>query len=203
MNWEKYVVRHVKYHVILANLMEYGYQGLNPGSKVQYLLNSIRCDKLSTAVAGVRARLDTYKKDFDAVVAFLAQYIDKKAPTLSVMIASVTQIRLAKRQKTSTNHGTFRGKIELKKVSRQEYDSMSAAQHQQLYELRKRARLIKGKKTPESSKALETRVVALETKSENSSNESLFADIKLTASNRNNPALDRKGNGTRQSHGDA
>ena len=33
-NWEKYVAHHVKYHIILMNLMEYGYQGLNQGSKV-------------------------------------------------------------------------------------------------------------------------------------------------------------------------
>ena len=62
--------------------MEYGYQGLDPGSKVQYLLNSMRCDKLSTAVATVRANPDKYQKDFDTVVAFLTQYVDKKAPTL-------------------------------------------------------------------------------------------------------------------------
>ena len=112
--------------------MEYRYQGLDPVSKVQYLLNGIRCDKLSTAVATVRAHTYKYEKDFDTVVAFLTQYIDKKAPTLSVKVASVTQTRPAKRQKTSTSHGTFRGKIELKKYSREEYDSMSAAQCQQL-----------------------------------------------------------------------
>ena len=30
-NCEKYVAHHVKYHIILGNLMEYGYQGLDPG----------------------------------------------------------------------------------------------------------------------------------------------------------------------------
>ena len=53
---------------------------------------------------------------------------------------------------------------------------MLIAQCQQLYELRKKAGLIKGKKTPESSKALEAIVAALEEKTENSSNPSLFAD---------------------------
>ena len=80
---------------------------------------------------------------------------------------------------------------------------MSVAQCQQLYELQKKARLIKGMKTQESSTALEARGDTLEAKSENSSNESLFADVKPTTSNRNNPALDRKGNDTRQSHADA
>ena len=89
-NWEKYVARHVKYHIILGNLMEYGCQGLDPGSKVRYLLNGIMCDKLSTAVATVRAHPDKYKNNFDAVVAFLTQYIDKKAPSPCVKVASVT-----------------------------------------------------------------------------------------------------------------
>ena len=158
---------------------------------------------MSTAVATVRAHPDKYKKDFDAVVAFLIQYIHKKAPTPSVKVASVTQTKPAKRQKTSASHRTFRGKIELKRCSKEDYDYMSAVQRQQLYELWKTAMLIKGKKTPECGRALEARVAMLEAKSENSSNESLFADVKPTASNRNNPALDRKGNGTRQSHEDA
>ena len=33
-NWKKYVACHVKYHIILTNLMGYRYQGLDPGSKV-------------------------------------------------------------------------------------------------------------------------------------------------------------------------
>ena len=75
----KKFVAHVKYHIILGNLMEYGYQGLDPRSKVRYLLSGIRCDKLSTAVVAVRVHPDKYKEDFDAVVAFLIQYIDKRA----------------------------------------------------------------------------------------------------------------------------
>ena len=62
------------------------------------LLKGIRCDKLSTAVVTVRVHPDRYEKDFDAVVTFLTQYIDKKAPTPSVKFASVTQTRSAKRQ---------------------------------------------------------------------------------------------------------
>ena len=57
-NWEKYVALHVKYNIIQRNHMEYGCQGLDPGSKVQYLLNGIRCDKLFMAVATVRAHSD-------------------------------------------------------------------------------------------------------------------------------------------------
>ena len=33
-NWEKYVAHHVKYHIILGNIVKYGYQDLDPGLKV-------------------------------------------------------------------------------------------------------------------------------------------------------------------------
>ena len=74
---------------------------------------------------------------------------------------------------------------------------MSTAPHHQLYELQKKAGLKKGKKTPESSRALDATVVMLEAKNDNSSNESLFPDEKPKADNRNNSAID-----TRQSHAD-
>ena len=143
-------------------------------------MDGIRCDKLSTAVATVRAHQDKYKKDFYTVVIFLTQI-------------------LTTRQKTSTTHGSLKGKIELKKYSREEYNSMSMAQHQQLHKLRKRPNLIKDKKTAESSRASEARVAVLEAKTGNSSNESLFPDEKPKANNRNNLAIDRKESGTRES----
>ena len=46
-------------------------------------------------------------------------------------------------------------------------------------------------------------MVALEAKTDNSSNESILADEKFKAYNRNDPALNRKGRGTRQSHVDS
>ena len=88
--------------------MEYCHQGLDLGLKVWYLLNGIRCDKLSTAVAAVRVHPDRYKKNFDKVVSFLTQYIDKKALTPSVKVASVAQTRPVKWQKTSATCDTFK-----------------------------------------------------------------------------------------------
>ena len=110
--------------------MEYGYQDFDPGLNIQYLLNGMKCDKLSKVVATVRAHPDKYKKDFDTLVAFLSQYIDKRALTVKLKVASVGQSRPAKQQKASTTHGTFKGNIEWKKCSREECDSMSMAQHQ-------------------------------------------------------------------------
>ena len=67
---------------------------LHPGLKVRYLMNGIRCGKLSTVVAAVRVHPDKYEKDFDAVVTFLTQYIDKRSPAPSVKVASVHRTNL-------------------------------------------------------------------------------------------------------------
>ena len=107
---------------------------------------------------------DKHEKDFIAIVTFLFQYINKIAPTPSVKVASLVQSRPAKWQKTSATHGTFKGKVKLKKYSTEEYGSMSTLQHQQLYDFQKKAGLIKGKKTPESSKAFKAKVAMLEAK---------------------------------------
>ena len=77
---------------------------------------------LLTEAITVRVHLDKYEKDIDAVVAFITKYINKRAPTLRVKIASVGQMRSDKWQMTSATHGTFKWKIELKKYSREEYD---------------------------------------------------------------------------------
>ena len=59
---------------------------------------------------------------------------------------SLIQSRPAKKQKSSINNGTAKGKIELKNYSNEEYDSMSTVQWEQLYEFQKKAGHIKGKK---------------------------------------------------------
>ena len=79
---------------------------------------------------------------------------------------------------------------------------MLTKQCQQLYILQKKAGLIKGTKTQESSRALEAREATLEAKTDIRSNENLFLDEKPKANNRNNLALDRKGSRTRQSNAD-
>ena len=63
--WEKYVSCHVKYRIILKNLKEYGYQGLDLGRKGSHLLQGIKCDKTTTVIATVKANLERYENVFD------------------------------------------------------------------------------------------------------------------------------------------
>ena len=79
---------------------------------------------------------------------------------------------------------------------------MLTAQHKKFYELQKKSWTHQQKKTPENSRALQEIVAMLEAKTDNTSNQNLFPDEKLKANNRYNPALDRKGSGTRQNSAD-
>ena len=52
----------------------------------------------------------------------------------------------------------------MKKYSREKYDPMLEAEHQQLFELQYKTGVIKCKKTPENSRALEDRVLHMKIK---------------------------------------
>jgi hypothetical protein len=45
-NFEKYALTHLRQHLILEALMAHGYVGIDPGSKVRFLLAGIRCSTL-------------------------------------------------------------------------------------------------------------------------------------------------------------
>ena len=124
---KKHMSQHVNYHIILENLNEYRYQCLDSGMEVHHLLNDIRSDKLPVVIVIVRVHPNKYENNFDAVVTYLSQYIDKRGPTPSVKVASITQTRPAKRQKILAAYDTFQGKIELKKYIREKCVLMSMA----------------------------------------------------------------------------
>ena len=64
-NWGKYVAQHVMYQ----------YQGLDPSSESWFLVEQHPVWQ-SAAVVKVRVHPDKYVKDFNAVVAFLTQYLE-------------------------------------------------------------------------------------------------------------------------------
>ena len=58
---------------------------------------------LFTMFATVMAHPVNNERNFDAVIAYLSQFIKKQGPTLSIMVASITQTRPKKRLKTSVS----------------------------------------------------------------------------------------------------
>ena len=76
----KNVSHHVKYYIVLKNLKVYSYQGLDTGMKVCHLLQSIKCNKMSSAITAVMANPDRCVKKIDACVIYLCQYVEMHRP---------------------------------------------------------------------------------------------------------------------------
>ena len=120
-NWEKCVSCHVNYHIIPENIKEYGCQGLDPGTTFLHLMNDMRCNKRSTVIVTARSHPDKCEKDFNAVVTYLLQCIEKGRPIPSIMVVSITQTRPVERQKIREANDTFKGQNDVKEYSRSGY----------------------------------------------------------------------------------
>ena len=81
--------QHVKCHVILENLNEYDYQGLDPEAKVHHHLNGIKCDKMLEAVVATEVNHNKYELDFDTHVAYFFKCVEKRGPATCFKGASV------------------------------------------------------------------------------------------------------------------
>ena len=73
-NFEKYVKVQVEQHQILEDLTRHGYAGIDPRSKVRYLLNGIKTKDLETVKSRILSDT-TLRSDFDASVNLFQDFI--------------------------------------------------------------------------------------------------------------------------------
>ena len=82
-------------------------------TKFHYLLNEIRCSKLSNLIAAISVSLDKYNGDFEIVVAFLLHCVSEKG--LQKFWCEFGQGRLTKHQMMSTTAlSTFKERLSAK-----------------------------------------------------------------------------------------
>ena len=74
-NFEKYVTVHKEQHNILQSLEEYGHKGIYDQSKVIYLNNVIKNNKLGT-INATTIYSDDYSGDFDECVTLYKDFIN-------------------------------------------------------------------------------------------------------------------------------
>ena len=73
-NFEKFVKTHVDQHQVLTDLTRHGYAGIDPRSKVRYLLDGIKTNTLAAVKTQIMA--DTrLRNDFDACVNLFQDFI--------------------------------------------------------------------------------------------------------------------------------
>ena len=73
-NFEKYVKTHVDQHQILQDLTAHGYSGIDPRSKVRYLMEGINTKELDHVKTRIMSD-ETLRSDFDACVNLFQDFI--------------------------------------------------------------------------------------------------------------------------------
>lgn len=75
-NFEKYVRCHIDQHAVLEGLVEHGYTGIDDRSKVRYLMDGIKTDKLDAVKTTVIAD-PQLRTDFDGTVGLYKDFIEQ------------------------------------------------------------------------------------------------------------------------------
>jgi hypothetical protein len=84
-NFEKYAPMHLRQHLILEALMAHGYVGIDPGSKVRFLLAGIRCSTLD-AVKTCIISDEGLRADFARCVTLFNDFVKQTAQTSNAQL---------------------------------------------------------------------------------------------------------------------
>jgi hypothetical protein len=118
-DFEKYVNVHKSQHSIMEGLVEHGYTGIDPRSKVRYLLDGIKTDKFDSVKARIMSDADL-RNDFDACVTLYQDFIKQTSKSKTHPTVNVSEVR--------TNAGSGKRKsdqIEDRYYTKAEYDALS------------------------------------------------------------------------------
>ena len=96
-NFQKYVQKHKALHIILEGLVEHGYMGIDPRTKVRHLNTGIRTNKLDVPKSQIMAS-SALSTNFDNAVTVYQDYITQCKTTGSVTfnISSTTSTKAGK-----------------------------------------------------------------------------------------------------------
>lgn len=149
-NFEKYVRTHVDQHAILEGLTRHGYAGIDPRSKVRFLLEGIKTHEFDHVKSTIMASA-TLRQDFDLCVNLFQDFIKQSAPNRTANISAI-QVRPNNGQ---ANNNTSTADwdnvapdmtIEDRYYNKQEYSKLTQAQRKGLDIKRKKRGHVKGGK---------------------------------------------------------
>ncbi|KAI2504041.1 hypothetical protein MHU86_10403 [Fragilaria crotonensis] len=126
-DFEKYVNVHKQQHSIMEGLVEHGYTGIDPRSKVRYLLDGIKTDKFDSVKTRIMSDA-TLRNDFDGCVTlyqdFMKQTGSKTKGNPNVNISEVKVHNGGKRKRSDEAEDRY--------YTKSEYDALSPAQKKDL-----------------------------------------------------------------------
>jgi hypothetical protein len=122
-DFERYVNVHKQQHSVLEGLVEHGYAGIDPRSKVRYLLEGIKTDKFDAVKTRIYSD-STLRNDFDACVTLYQDYIRQtvKSKTAANTV-NISEVRTGKRKGDQ---------VEDRYYTKEEYSSLTPDQKKEL-----------------------------------------------------------------------
>lgn len=124
-DFEKYVNVHKSQHSIMEGLVEHGYTGIDPRSKVRYLLDGIKTDKFDSVKTRIMSDA-TLRNDFDACVTLYQDFIKQTAKSKTTPTVGISEL------KTSTGTKRKSDTIKDRYYTKAEYDALSASDKKEL-----------------------------------------------------------------------
>jgi hypothetical protein len=124
-DFEKYINVHKSQHSIMEGLVEHGYTGIDPRSKVRYLLDGIKTDKFDSVKTRIMSDA-ALRNDFDACVTLYQDFIKQTVKSKSTPTVGISEI------KTSSGGKRKSEAVEDRYYTKAEYDALSAEAKKEL-----------------------------------------------------------------------
>ena len=118
-DFEKYINLHKSQHSIMEGLVEHGYTGIDPRSKVRYLLDGIKTDKFDSVKTRIMSDA-SLRNDFDSCVTLYQDFIKQTFKSKSTPTVGISEL------KTSASGTKRKSEVEDRYYTKAEYDALSA-----------------------------------------------------------------------------
>ena len=119
-DFEKYVNTHKQQHSVLEGLTEHGYVGIDPPSKVGYLLDGIQTNQFD----GIMSEERLVRSDFDSCVTLYQDYIRQTSKTTGNPTVNISSMNKTGKRKFEP--------VEDRYYTKEEYASLTPEQKKDL-----------------------------------------------------------------------
>jgi hypothetical protein len=124
-DFERYVNVHKQQHSIMEGLVEHGYTGIDPRSKVRFLLDGIKSDKFDAVKTRIMSD-ERLRSDFDACVTLYQDYIRQTSKSRTNATVNISEVKVGGKRKAIS------GAVEDRYYTKEEYNELSPEQKKEL-----------------------------------------------------------------------
>lgn len=123
-DFERYINVHKSQHSIMEGLVEHGYTGIDPRSKVRFLLDGIKTDKFDSVKTRIMSDAGL-RNDFDACVTLYQDFIKQTVKSKTTPTVGISEVKTSAGKRKSDA-------VEDRYYTKSEYDALSAEAKKEL-----------------------------------------------------------------------